>query len=152
MVAKSSFGHDRTQESKCLVGLHRDIAVADYPEHIPGVRSNDALSLRDFRAFRGGQGFEFHPVVQAGSLDGFPSCRRLVELGSQSMPRDFARVHHCGFAVGCGQIVGHDCYRYLSDNMHTYTTRVAASFTMTTSRERKLTLRHYINPSKRALS
>lgn len=89
VVAKSSFDHNRVEEPESLIALHGDIAVADYSEHIARTGSNNALSLWDRRCVRDGQAFEFHPVVQTGSLDGFPSRGGFVEFGSQPVPRDF---------------------------------------------------------------
>lgn len=107
VVPQSTFGNDCIEKSKGLVVLHRHIAVAYYAKHNAGIGPYYALPLRDRCAVSCCQRLQIDPIVQARCFDRFTSGCRLVELCSKAMPRNFTSIHHCGFAIGGGEIVGH---------------------------------------------
>jgi len=93
------------EEGEAVLVLDRDVARADHPEYLLGVRADHRPPAGHRIAVRGRQRGERDVVVEARRGDSLGCGGRVVEPGPEAVPRGFADVHHRRLAVHGRQVV-----------------------------------------------
>lgn len=94
VIPEVAVSNDRIKELKCLGVLNRYIGVADYPEHLVGIRADDAFSLRDRQTVVCFQRPQVDAKVESSSLNCFRRRCGIFEFLAESVPWRIAKVRH----------------------------------------------------------
>jgi hypothetical protein len=85
--------------------LHGDVVAADDPEDLLGVVADDGFTFLDIETVHRGQRGKLDFIIEPGGGDRLSCGNGVVQTLPQTGPRDFPRVHHCGFAVRRSEVM-----------------------------------------------
>jgi len=93
LVDRAAFADDAVHESKRILVLDGNVALADDADRLPAVHPDDAESAGD-RLVEGARGEELDPPVEPGGLDGLGARGRVIERDVQAVPGALPDEHH----------------------------------------------------------